>query len=113
MKPIVAIALFVLTAYLTAQIEHAPTVAQCQADQRLWLAQVEDRYHRSGLPHYYEMNTRMEEMNACGKVDPANEPRYNSTMYETNAEETLRLMNFIHRNNLWDKFIEEDKAGMR
>jgi hypothetical protein len=44
MKTILAV-LFVLTsaamAPVTAQVEHAPTVAQCQADQKLWLSQSE------------------------------------------------------------------------
>jgi hypothetical protein len=35
--------LAVLTASVAGQVEHAPTVEQCQADQRLWLAEIEVR----------------------------------------------------------------------
>jgi hypothetical protein len=43
MKAIVTTILILATAPAFAQqVEHAPTVAQCQADQRLWLSRMED-----------------------------------------------------------------------
>jgi len=113
MKHFVALAVFVLTASVTAQVEHAPTVAQCQADQRLWLAQVEDIDHRSDLPKFFEINDRMKEMGECEKVDPVNRRRYSDTQCELGAEQTLRLMKFIQRHNLLDQFTDEDAVGKR
>lgn len=47
---------FVLTASVSGQIEHAPTVAQCQADQRLWMANMQDaaKAHDHSTLHGYE-----------------------------------------------------------
>jgi|HubBroStandDraft_6_1064221.scaffolds.fasta_scaffold09033_6 hypothetical protein len=44
MKPFLLVAAVLLSASsLTSQeVEHAPTVAHCQADQKLWLAELED-----------------------------------------------------------------------
>jgi hypothetical protein len=62
----------VITASLTGQVQHAPTVAQCQADQRLWLSQLEGG-DRSKLPEFYALIDETKEMDACQKVDPTNE----------------------------------------
>jgi hypothetical protein len=40
MKCLLVLASLILTASLVGQVEHAPTVAQCQADQRLWLSKL-------------------------------------------------------------------------
>lgn len=34
------------------EVQHAPTVAQCQADQRLWLSKLEDGDKSSALPEF-------------------------------------------------------------
>jgi hypothetical protein len=112
MKYFVALTLFILTAFVTAQIEHAPTVAQCQADQRLWLSQLEGN-DRSKLPEFYVLLDETKEMDACQKVDPPNEQSYYNTGAEMDAEREQRYFHFIQRHNLQDKFIEEDRAGMR
>jgi hypothetical protein len=70
------LALFVLAASVvmgSGQVEHAPTVAQCQADQRLWLSQIEGG---ASMLTYDGLSNMADEMNACAEVDPDNEKRY-------------------------------------
>ena len=69
MKYFADLALFLLSASVTAQIEHAPTVAQCQADQRLWFSQVQQNGKTS--PARAVMIERIREMINCIQVDPA------------------------------------------
>jgi len=52
-------------------------------------------------------------MSQCEKVDPPNKSEYSNTSSEIDFAQAIRLMNFIHRHNLWDKFIKEDAAGQR
>jgi hypothetical protein len=111
MKYFVALALFLLSASVTAQTEHAPTVAQCQADQGLWMQQLQDLSHP--LPGFHVMTARYKEMENCTKVDPANEVQYYNTSSEIQANQLTRLFNFAQRHGLWDKFLEEDAAGKR
>jgi len=111
MKCCVALALFLLSASVTAQIEHSPTVAQCQADQRFWMSQLQDLSHP--LPGFHVMTARHKEMEACTQVDPANEVQYYNTSSEIQANQLTRLFNFVQRHNLWDKFIDEDAARKR
>jgi hypothetical protein len=110
MKCYLAFAVLILTASLAGQVEHAPTVAQCQADQRLWLSQVED--NDSSLK-YDALNDMAVEMGRCTKVDPPNEIRYDNVYSEATAVRLMRLKHFLVRHQLWSKFIEEDAAGKR
>jgi hypothetical protein len=111
MKYFVALALFLLSASVAAQIEHATTVAQCQADQHLWMQQLQDLSHP--LPGFHTMTERYKEMEHCTQVDHANEVQYYNTSSEIQANQLTRLFNFVQRHDLWDKFIEEDAAGKR
>jgi hypothetical protein len=53
------------------EVEHAPTVEQCRADQRLWLSKLEDP---SGtLPRYLTLGSWSREMAECRSVDPDNQ----------------------------------------
>jgi hypothetical protein len=110
------LAFVVVLAGLAAQVEHAPTVAQCQADQRLWLTRVEggvvDR-NRQTLPDYKGLEKWDREMSDCEKVDSDNQWRYYNTRAEIAGEEIVRLTNFLDRHQLLGKFREEDAAGKR
>jgi arylsulfatase A-like enzyme len=103
----------ILTASLVGQVEHAPTVAQCQADQRLWLSKIESDPNQSTLPPYSVLNKWRGEMLDCADVDPDNKMRYYSTGGEFVDAGMKRLMDFLTRHQLWDKFLEEDAAGKR
>jgi hypothetical protein len=87
------------------QVEHAPTVAQCQADQRLWLSQIEAG---ASTATYGVLSNMAVEMNNFADVDPDNEKRYRNTMSESIATQELRLAKFVHRHQLWNKFLEEE-----
>jgi len=107
--------LVVMTASLVGQVEHAPTVAQCQADQRLWLAKIEADANgdKTGLPNIYTMRAWGVEMTQCRDVDPSNHSKYYNTEAEIATDEMLRLRHFLDRHDLMEKFFEEDAAGKR
>jgi hypothetical protein len=73
----------ILTASLVSQVEHAPTIAQCQADQRLWLAEIEDNPQK--LPEMSVIVKWNGEMQDCEKVDPNNRIRYYNTSGEISS----------------------------
>jgi hypothetical protein len=101
----------ILTASLAGQVEHAPTVAQCQADQRLWLSELEAKTH--GLPTFDVIIQWENEMNDCMKVDPDNRLQYDRTWNEAEAETVKRLIHFLNRHSLWEQFNKEDAEGKR
>ena len=111
MKRFVILAV-ILTASLRGQVEHAPTVAQCQADQKLWLSKIEEG-HREQLPAFRVLSVWVTEMNDCGRIDTANAWTYSNTSGEIIAEQATRTLDFITRYDLLQKFLEEDAAGKR
>jgi hypothetical protein len=108
-----ALAVFVVSASVTAQVEHAPTVAQCQADQRLWLSKLEVLPPDTNLPAVPTLQQWSNEMDECKDVDPKNAWLYFNVTAESNTLQGARMIRFLKRQNLWDKFIEEDAAGKR
>ena len=102
--------LTLLTASVAGQIEHAPTVEQCQADQRLWLSEVEDS-NPATHTLYATLDQRSVEMERCRKVDTANQHKYYNAESEMTAEQTLRMKHYLMRHDLWMKFMTEDALG--
>ena len=94
MKRLLVLGWLILTASVVGQVEHAPTVAQCQADQRLWLADVEER--RDDLPAFEVLGEWNREMLACEKVDRTHAWNYSNTSGEIVAESATRTLNFIY-----------------
>lgn len=113
MKNSVALSLFILTASLTAQIEHAPTVAQCHADQLLWLSKIQENPHSPSLPAFSALTKWNLEMSDCQKVDPDRQWAYYNTAAEINTVQAGRMLSFITRHKLYKQFVEEDEAGER
>jgi hypothetical protein len=104
--------LLILLSLLPAQeVNHAPTVEQCRADQRLWLAKVKGS--ADALPNFMTLNSWGREMSECKSVDPDNLLLYYTVSSEIGGAELLRLTDFIDRHGLFDKFLEEDNAGKR
>jgi hypothetical protein len=109
-----------------AQIEHAPSVDQCRADQKLWSAE-EDEYlakmktgNRSaanntdlGRVAFEQLHERGEEMRNCASVDPQNAIAYMDVGNGFHSIRYDRLMGFLLRHKLSAQFIEEDKKGLR
>ena len=115
MKRFLAFAI-VLTSSLVvaqaAQVEHAPTVEQCQADQRLWFARIEEG-DSPRLPIYDVLTQWRREMGNCEKVDAGQWRSYRNTEDEIDATQSIRLFNFLKRHKLWQQFDAEDAAGKR
>jgi hypothetical protein len=95
------------------QVHHAPTVAQCRANQQLWLSKLQTKGYVSLSVHYLELDYWLLEMENCLKVDHNFEARYRYTENEIFVEEGSRLRNFLKRHNLVDQFMAEDAQGMR
>lgn len=96
------------------QVEHAPTVEQCRADQALWLSKLEIPYHRGTDDVVVStLHQWQSEMHDCEAVDPPNQFKYYNTRVEALSEESLRELTFIYRHNLYHQFVEEDAAGKR
>jgi hypothetical protein len=94
------------------EVKHAPTIEQCRADQRLWVAKLEDT--TAFMPETMDALTGWTgEMYDCMSVDPENRIRYYNVTGEIWATKGSRFMNFLKRHNLYEQFIEEDKAGKR
>jgi len=96
-------------------LEHAPTIAQCQAEQRLWRAEIEESVqdHSAHLPGIHGIREWEQEMSDCENVDPENRLRYHNTESELKVEEKMRMEDFLHHHQLWDKFITADADGER
>jgi hypothetical protein len=94
------------------QVEHAPTVAQCQADQRLWLSKLEADHGLDDVT-YPTLIAWGVEMGQCDAVDNPNHHKYYVTNSEIIAAESRRELGFIYRHGLYQQFIAEDAAGKR
>jgi len=101
-----------LAANSTAQeVKHAPTVEQCRADQRLWLDKLENP--TVILPDYETLTGWFHKMFECKSSDPENRRLYHNVMGEVDADQVVRLEQFLRRHGLYDQFIAEDSAGKR
>ncbi|MGA8510013.1 MAG: hypothetical protein WB762_30755 [Candidatus Sulfotelmatobacter sp.] len=112
MKRISILIVFVFVFVAVGQeIQHAPTVAQCQADQRLW--DYEFIHQSEKLPDVGVLQKWNSEMRDCMKVDPQTQLQYVFTVGEIDAETELRMMHFLQRHNMLADFKTEDAAGKR
>jgi hypothetical protein len=114
MKCYLAFAVLILTASLAGQveqIEHAPTVAQCQADQRLWDYQITNQAEK--LPDIKVLQKWNREMGECESIDPSNKLPYFVTVDEVDGEMLIRMMHYLQRHDTLKEFVHEDEAGKR
>ena len=112
MKPTITLCALLLSITPLCAQDHAPTVEQCRADQRLWLVQSDDKEHVKGLS-FAQINDRMIEMANCVAVDRDRAIMYSETGGRFANQETIRLLDFIRRHDLADQFWAEDAAGKR
>jgi hypothetical protein len=115
-RTLLAVAILIAVPAIGQEVEHAPTVAQCQADQRLWLSKLEDDGNgRHGLDDvtFRTLNIWKKEMRQCEVVDPENSQKYYNTLSEAMVAIATRELSFIVRHGLADQFIAEDAAGKR
>jgi hypothetical protein len=105
-------ALVGLPAIHAQQVHDAPTVAQCRADQRLWMSKLEsetccDTVSLAVLTGWGR------EMYECKAVDPEFKIQYANTGREVIVEEASRYVNFLGRHHLYGQFVVEDAQGKR
>ena len=107
--------------------DHAPTEAQCQADVRLWLSQVDD-YFRAVIAHadqetpnrtdvsrlpIQQLSKRVIEMSDCESVDPKGADVYAQVENELESARKDRYESFVIRHKLEHQLFQEDAAGIR
>jgi len=97
--------------FIHAQVQHALTVEQCQADQKLVLSRLNS--NERTLVTYKEGYGWFLEMQDCLSVDPENQARYYNTMSETSAMLNTKVRSYLERHNLWNQFMAEDAQGKR
>ncbi len=115
MKTSIILALVILlfpVSNFSQQVEHAPTVAQCQADQAVWLSKLENEHGLDDVA-YLSLTAWVNEMLQCKIVDQSNGTKYSNTASEAVAAQQVRASDFIYRHSLWQKFLAEDAAGQR
>ena len=93
--------------------DHAPTVEQSRADQRLWITQLIENPEIVKSLTYDQLNDRMLEMANCDAVDRDREIVYVETAARFNMKQMVRLLDFVKRHELLDQFRAEDAAGKR
>ena len=104
-----------LTTSLFGQ-DHAPTVEQCHADQRLWSSVMQDEHTFKDAASRLSVHTlkqRTGEMRDCFAVDSENSHDYFVVVAAYTTELSGRYKNFIDRHNLMAQFLVEDAAGKR
>jgi hypothetical protein len=112
MKRLLILGVFVLAA-VGQDVQHAPTVAQCQADRRLWYSKLEALPADTNLPSYTTLSLWASEMTDCQQVDPRNQWLYYNVYGEISDVQASRMTRFLGREKLWSKFLAEDAAGRR
>lgn len=100
------------------QTKHAPTVAQCRADESAWSLEVVEE-HDASFTHLATNTTAKtlidwrNEMNACESVDSARVHYYLQVNGLIDSELVTRLEGFLRRHNLKQQFLDEDAALIR
>jgi hypothetical protein len=116
-RTFLAVATLIAVPALGQEVEHAPTVAQCQADQALWTSRlVEPTKGWEDTVKDTPMKTVVtwgKEMSACSVVDPQNATKYNRTAEYTLLVLGARQADFLRRHDLMGQFWIEDAAGQR
>jgi hypothetical protein len=128
MKRIVLL-LLMLTAVPAGTQQHAPTVAQCQADAAVWAPpEMQTEYLKAQTAHIKygtpnetstnklpikEVLARIDEMGDCQKVDHRNWEKFLEIQSFYSNVQTDRVQDFMTRHDLWPQFRSEDAQGKR
>ena len=94
------------------EMQHAPTVTQCRADQRLWFSKIEDETMAASID-FLQLRKWSMEMFDCISVDPERQDPYFTTDAEITTRQEMRLENFLERHHLFNQFLAEDAQGKR
>lgn len=112
MKLLALAALVFVTAAWSQEVKHAPSIAQCRADQRLWFSKITDSDSLRATS-ILQLEGWTTVMNDCKEVDADNVRPYLDVITLIKGEEAVRLINFVSRHHLTDQFLAEDAAGKR
>src|SRR5215469_18694896 len=106
-----------------AQVQHAPTVERCRADQTLWFSKLSDDAKaeeaeglREPVTHsisFQQLNFWSLEMHDCARIDPKSNDLYYKTSGDAVGTANNRLVHFLYRHNLLSQFLAEDAQGKR
>jgi len=91
------------------EIKHAPTAAQCQADVKVWTAQVTE----VKTLRFAELYHRKGELVECSEVDERASDNYMELAKTYVFEMFNRTSAFIVRHNLAQQMVKEDEEGLR
>jgi hypothetical protein len=112
---------------MTAQVEHAPTVAQCRADADIWGVPkatastpndyqfrnlIRDVAHNQAVTAK-KLDVRINELSRCMLTDTAQSFRYEQGSRAYTIAEFMRMADFVSRHNLENQFYQEDDQGKR
>jgi len=92
------------------EVKHAPTVAQCRADQASWFHELKTEPTKTD---FQIMRLWGAEMEDCFRVDPDNQRSYSTTKGMIAIEQMARLVSYMGRHGIYDNFLTEDTAGKR
>jgi hypothetical protein len=81
--------------------QHAPTVEQCQADQKVWLSKLESHPIDGSLPDLGTLMQWSQEMLDWEEVDPQHHCQYYNLRGELGFLEAMRYGHFLERHGLW------------
>ncbi|MGA2370494.1 MAG: hypothetical protein ABSG11_07480 [Candidatus Korobacteraceae bacterium] len=116
MKTSITVCVFLLSLQpcLFAQ-DHAPTVEQCRADQRLWSSVHDTQDYKDAMSRLsaQTLKQRSDEMSDCFAVDSENSHDYFAVVAACGMEMGRRYRHFIERHHLMAQFLAEDAAGKR
>ena len=116
MKTTIIVAVILLFAGSIAQAQSVPTVEQWRADANAWRPHGRTDIENGPVP-YTELLSRATEVRMCGMTytDDTQNPNFKWVIlaYVYNYAARVRLVEFISRHNLGEKFIAEDEAGKR
>lgn len=111
----IGLGLMLLTASAVFAQEHAPTIAQCQADQRLWSNESIHATSGTGfdltIKRYsiVELIDRSQEMMACMSVDSKDLSTYSSTAMLICTQIESRLTRYIKETGQAEKYDAWEK----
>ena len=102
-------------------MQHAPTVEQCRADQKLWFSRISDDAKaeeaeglREPVAHsisFQQLTFLTLEMHDCARIDPEFKKEYYQTSGDAAVTADNRLVHFLYRHNLYQQFLAEDAQG--
>jgi hypothetical protein len=115
MKPAVWVfaSIILLATTISNSQDHAPTLEQCRADEKLWWDELNNVPAAISRLPFSKLVNRFGEMTDCGSVDDDRIADYNRVAGSLTLKMQNRLLHFVDRHHLMGQFMAEDAAGKR